>query len=132
MRYDTTTDNAAEATALPVLSEDRAAAQTAKDLTPEERKRHDALVATELFKLRTAYPTQARNYTEREVRALNALWSEIFAEVDPGLLHEAVTRFIVSDRKGYFPSPGQILGCIEQIAAEREEPKKAEWLYGYR
>jgi hypothetical protein len=124
-------DNDAGTVALGVLSREWLTAQTVCDLPPGRRAAHDALIAAELLRLRRAYPTQARNFSEEEARATGELWAEIFAGVDPVLLHEAVLRFIVTDRKGYFPAPGQIAGCVERIAAEREGPKE-EYPYGYR
>jgi hypothetical protein len=111
---------------LAVVSENWLAAQTVSNLTGKQLKQHNALIAAELYRLKTAYPTQARNFSDEEVDATNALWFEIFAGVDPRILHEAVTRFIVTDRKAFFPAPGQIVGFIEQIIAEcKAEEKQA-------
>jgi len=87
---------------------------------------YDAEMSIGLLTLRTAFPTQARNYSDREFDVLTALWLEIFAEVEPGLLREAIMRFVATDRKGFFPSPGQIMGVVEEIQAEIERQKKAE------
>jgi hypothetical protein len=83
-----------------------------------------AVVSVELFKLRTAYPTQARNYSDRETDALTALWLEIFAGIELEVLHEAVVRFIAADRKAFFPSPGQVMGHVDEIHAEIEAEKR--------
>jgi hypothetical protein len=93
-------------------------------LTAAEIEARKAVISGELFKLRVAYPTQARNYSDGEVAAMNALWSEIFIAVEPRLLHEAIIRFITGDRKAFFPSPGQIVGQVECIIAEKEEERK--------
>jgi hypothetical protein len=109
---------------LAAVSDEWRAAQVATNLSAPQRKQHNALVAAEILRLRVAYPTQARSFSAEEVAATNALWAEIFAGVDPDLLREAVMRFIVADRKGYFPAPGQIVGAIEQIVVERNEVEK--------
>ena len=106
------------------ISREWAIAQTQKGLTPQERKQHNALVAAELYKLRIAYPAQARNFKPEEVAATNALWVEIFEGVEPQVLHEAVKRFITTDRKGFFPAPGQVAGFVEQIMKEREAARE--------
>jgi hypothetical protein len=98
---------------------------SATDMTQSRSKKHDALVAIELAALRTAYPTQARGYSESEVQATNALWANVFAGADLDVLHEAVARYIATDRKGYFPSPGQIAGIVDRVAAERAARHKA-------
>ena len=117
MRYDMINGNE---TALVAVSKDWVAAQTVTGLTEKQRHQHNALIAAELFKLRTAYPAQARNFKDEEVSAINALWQEVFAGVAPVVLHEAVRRFIITDRKAFFPSPGQIVGFVEQIMAEQK------------
>ena len=86
----------------------------------------DAEVSIGLLTLRTAYPTQARNYSDREHDMLTALWLEIFAEVERGILHEAIMRFVAADRKGFFPSPGQVMGYVEEIIAGRKKREDEE------
>jgi hypothetical protein len=90
-----------------------------------EIAQYRAIVSMELFKLRTAYPTQARNYSDIETDALTALWLEVFTGIDGRVLHQAVIRFITDDRKAFFPSPGQIMGYVEQINKEIEAEKQS-------
>ena len=85
---------------------------------------YNAEVSISLLTLRTTFPTQARNYSDKEHDMLTALWLEIFAEVEPGTLHEAVMQFVATDRKGFFPSPGQVMGIVEDILAKREAAEK--------
>lgn len=87
---------------------------------------YDAEVSIGLLTLRTAFPTQTRNYSDREHDILIALWLEVFAEVTPGLLREAIMRFVSADRKGFFPAPGQVMGYVEDIIAERKRQADAE------
>jgi hypothetical protein len=95
-------------------------------MTEQEWAIYDAEVSIGLLTLRTAFPTQARNYSDREHDMLTALWLEIFAEVETGTLREAIMRFISTDRKGFFPAPGQVMGIVEEIIAERENQAAAE------
>jgi hypothetical protein len=95
-------------------------------MTEQQWALYDAEVSIGLLTLRTAFPTQARNYSDREHDVLTALWLEIFAEIEPGTLREAIMRFVATDRKGFFPSPGQIMGIVEDIISEREAQEKAE------
>ena len=76
---------------------------------------YKSVVIQSLYKLQVAFPTQARNFDTSESNALTLLWLEIFAEVKPWVLAEAVTLFIKNDRSGFFPSPGQIMGAVEEI-----------------
>jgi hypothetical protein len=57
---------------------------------------------------------------------LTALWLEIFAEVERGILNEAILRFIAADRKGFFPSPGQVMGVVGDIIKERKKREDEE------
>ena len=95
-------------------------------MTEQQWAMYDAEVSIGLLTLRTAFPTQARNYSDREYDVLTALWLEIFAEVELGLLREAIMRFVATDRKGFFPSPGQVMGLVEDIVAEREAKAATE------
>ena len=83
---------------------------------------HEKATTMGLYRLRVAYPTQARNYDAVEVDSLTALWLEIFADVKPRVLAEAVTLYIKNDRSGFFPSPGQVMGAVEEILESK--PKK--------
>jgi len=76
--------------------------------------KYAAVITTGLFKLRTAYPSQTRNYSVLENDALTALWLETFASTDIQFLPEAIDQFIKQDKKGFFPSPGQILDFAEK------------------
>jgi len=95
-------------------------------MTAQEWAIYDAAISVGLLKLRTAFPTQTRNYSDREHDMLMALWLEIFVAIEPGIFHEAIMRFVAADRKGFFPSPGQIMGIVEGIQAERERQAKEE------
>ena len=95
---------------------------------------YEAEISIGLLTLRTAFPTQARNYSDREHDMISALWLEIFAEEEPGIFREAIMRFISTERKGFFPAPGQIMGIVEEIIAEREkqaETERIEQHYAY-
>ncbi|MCL1861987.1 MAG: replicative helicase loader/inhibitor [Defluviitaleaceae bacterium] len=95
-------------------------------MTAQEGAIYDAEISIGLLKLRTAFPTQTRNYSDREHDMLMALWLEIFVAIEPGIFHEAIMRFVAADRKGFFPSLGQIMGIIEDIQTERERQATEE------
>ena len=87
---------------------------------------YDAEVSLGLLTLRTAYPTQARNFTNKEHDMLTALWLELFAQITPGILQKAIMLFIAGDSSGFFPSPGQVMKLVVNMQAEhvREEAAK--------
>ena len=75
-------------------------------------------VTCSLFKLRTAFPTQTRNYSAEEANALTSLWLEVFNGICPYVLNIAVTIYIKEERTGFFPSPGQIMGIVDSLLEE--------------
>jgi len=98
-------------------------------MTAQEWAIYDAEISVGLLKLRTAFPTQTRNYSDKEHDMLMALWLEIFVAIESGIFHEAIMRFVATDRKGFFPSPGQIMGIVADIKTERKwqaEEERAE------
>ena len=95
-------------------------------MSEQEWAVYDAELSIGLLTLRTAFPTQTRNYSEREHDVLTALWLDIFAETEQGLLREAIMRFISTDHKGFFPTPGQIMSIAEEITAEHKRQAEAE------
>ena len=95
-------------------------------MTEQEWAVYDAEVSIGLLTLRTAFPTQSRNYSDREFDMLTALWLEVFVEIERGILNEAVIRFVTADRKGFFPAPGQIMSIAEEITAERKKQAEVE------
>lgn len=92
-------------------------------LTPEQIQRQNAVIACELGILSVAFPVQSRKFSPKEVEMTGKLWNEIFLRVDPLILHEAVSCFIHSDRKGFFPSPGLIVGEVLDIVKRRESER---------
>lgn len=87
--------------------------QTKESLTP-------AQINKQLMVLSTAFPTVVRNFDPYEFKATQELWYSIFKNVPEELLQEAVRKFIITERKGFFPSPGQIIGIITDIVKKRE------------
>lgn len=106
--------NQENTTVLTTYSENWLSIQTEQPLSVEK-------INEELLVLQTAFPTIVRNYDEYEFNSLQALWYRIFKNVPEDIMSEAILRYIINDRKGFFPSPGQIIGCIEQIVKERKD-----------
>ena len=78
------------------------------------------------LRLRVEYPTQSRNFDNSEWDALEASWLELFCDVEPEILHEAVIRFIAKDRKGYWPNSGQIMSAVEDVLADLEKQRREQ------
>jgi len=65
-------------------------------MTAQEWAIYDATISIGILKLRTAFPTQTRNYSDKEHDMLIALWLEIFIAIKPGIFHEAIMLFVLS------------------------------------
>ena len=100
-------------------SENWLSVQTAQPM-PKEKLNEMLLV------LQTAFPTVVRGYDQMEFKNLQSLWYDVFKNVPEELMSEAIRRFIINDRKGFFPSPGQIVGYIEQIVNEQNAQRWRE------
>lgn len=93
--------------------------QTDKPIAPQK-------VSAQLLVLQTAFPAVVRNFDKFEFQALQSLWYDVFKNVPEEVMREAIRRFIINDRKGFFPSPGQIVKYVEQIAAEEKMRRDEE------
>lgn len=102
-----------------------------KVMTEEQTKWVEESIAGVIATIQLAYPVQMRNYSKEEVFATCKLWRELFGRVHPQLLYEATMRFIKTDRKGFPPVPGQIIGYIENIIGEIKESEHREQSYNY-
>jgi len=89
-------------------------------MSDQQLAEYTATVSIGLFKLRTAYSTQARNYTAEEADALTALWLEHFVMTPADVLYDAINRFIKTNNSGFYPSVGQIMSHVDEIIAERK------------
>ena len=79
-------------------------------ITEQEWVIYDAEISVGLLTLRTAFPTQTRNYSDKEHDMLMALWLEIFVALEPGIINEAILRFIATTAKGFSLPPGKLWG----------------------
>ncbi|MDR0936627.1 MAG: hypothetical protein LBM98_08110 [Oscillospiraceae bacterium] len=67
------------------------------------------IIISALKMFRAAYPAHAGKFSTKEAcEAHIALWSEVFAGVEPEVLREAVVIFIANNKTSFWPSPGQI------------------------
>lgn len=74
----------------------------------------------QLLVLRTGFRTFFKDYTDEDFQLMQSLWYGVFKHIPEELFSEAISRFICTERKGFPPSIGQIVGCVEQIVKERE------------
>jgi hypothetical protein len=73
---------------------------------------HDAKVVGECFRVRVLFDTEHLKNDKDYIAIIEDTWLRAFKDTDPELLEQAVHEFIVSDKKGYLPKPGQIVELL--------------------
>jgi hypothetical protein len=73
---------------------------------------HDAKVIGECYRVRVLFDTEHLKNDKDYVAIIEDTWLRTFKDTDPELLEAAVQEFIISDKKGYLPKPGQIVELI--------------------
>jgi len=73
---------------------------------------HDAKVVGECFRVRVLFDTEHLKNDKDYIAIIEDTWLRAFKDTDPELLEQAVHEFIISDKKGYLPKPGQIVELL--------------------
>ena len=76
---------------------------------------HEAKVIGECYRIRVLFDTEHHKNDKDYIAIIEDTWLRTFKDTAPELLEEAVQNFIVADKKGYLPKPGQI---VEFLAKE--------------
>ena len=86
---------------------------------------HDAKVIGECYRVRVLFDTADQKNNSDYAEVIESTWLRTFKYTDPDLLEEAVQNFIVSDKKGYLPKPGQIIELLVKGCKDIE--RKRYW-----
>jgi len=70
---------------------------------------HDAKVVGECYRVRILFDTDANKNDPDYISIIEDTWIKTFTNTNPEILQEAVHNFIVSDKNGFLPKPGQII-----------------------
>lgn len=73
---------------------------------------HNAKVVGECYRVRVLFDTEHLKSDNDYIAIIEDTWLRAFQDTDPELLKQAVYEFIVSDKKGYLPKPGQIVELL--------------------
>ena len=84
------------------------------DLNAENARQlaHRTKIVGECYRVRILFDTDARKQDKDYIAIIEDTWLRTFKDTDPELLAEAVQNFIVSDKMGYLPKPGQIVELL--------------------
>ena len=98
---------------------------------------HDAKIVGECYRVRVLFDTEHLKNDKDYISIIEDTWLRAFKDTDPELLEEAVHNFIISDKKGYLPKPGQIVELLVKGCKDIErgryyanlERMEREWLH---
>ena len=94
------------------------------EINDAEKLIHDAKVIGECYRVRVLFDTEHLKNDKDYISIIEDTWLRTFKDTDPELLETAVQEFIVSDKKGYLPKPGQI---VELIAKGTKDIKRRRY-----
>ena len=92
------------------------------DLNAENARQlaHRTKIVGECYRVRVLFDTDARKQDKDYIAVIEDTWLKTFKDTAPELLAEAVQNFIVSDKNGYLPKPGQIVELLVKGVKEIE------------
>jgi hypothetical protein len=98
---------------------------------------HNAKVIGECYRVRVLFDTEHLKNDKDYVEIIENTWLRTFKDTDTELLEEAVQNFIVSDKKGYLPKPGQIVELLVKGVKDIERKRyfnnlerlEKQWLF---
>ena len=67
-----------------------------------------------LFYLRSIYPMHFQKHSDTDFYAMVDAWAATLESEDYDLIFAAAKAYVVSDRSGFPPTVGQILGCVQK------------------
>ena len=72
----------------------------------------ESKIIGECYKIRVLFDTEHLKNDNDYIAIIEDIWLKAFMHTEPALLEEAVFNFILSDKDGYLPKPGQIVELI--------------------
>ena len=82
------------------------------DYETAQKLAHKTKIVAECYRVRVLFDTEAMKNDKDYVAIVEDTWLKAFKDTDPALLCEAVQNFIVSDKMGFLPKPGQIVELL--------------------
>ena len=76
--------------------------------------------------LTAAYPQHYKALDDRESRALLEVWAAVLADYTYEIVSGGIKAFLANDKKGYPPSPGQVIDYITKSTNTADEINEGE------
>lgn len=77
--------------------------------------------------LKEFYPAYYKDRTPEQTQVAARLWYDLFAEHNGNAVLAAAKAFIVNDKKGFPPAPGQIMDYLHKINNPNKESAEEVW-----
>lgn len=77
--------------------------------------------------LKEFYPAYYKDRTPEQTQVAARLWYDLFAEHNGNAVLAAAKAFIVNDKKGFPPAPGQIMDYLHKINNINKESAEEAW-----
>lgn len=73
-----------------------------------------------IFIIKAAYPKFYQRMTEEDIKNMHEVWSMVISDYDYKTACAGVQSYIINDREGFPPSPGQIIDHIHKLTEKTE------------
>lgn len=84
-------------------------------------------IAKIVLQIQCTYPKAFEKYTSQMTENMVDAWYMVFASEDAAQIVNGLQIYLRSDTKGFPPSPGQIIDCMEQLEPERDMNEMQAW-----
>ena len=89
---------------------------------------HNAKIIGECYRVRVLFDTEANKHDKDYIAIIEDTWLRAFKDTEPKLLAEAVHEFVISDKKGFLPKPGQIVELLVKSTKDIQQRKHFAYL----
>ena len=82
--------------------------------------------------IRAAFPMHLKNLTNQDLEQMISVWQTTLDDVPYSLMSAGLKTFIRTDKKGFPPTPGQILNIISNLQTEAILTAEEAWTKVYK
>lgn len=72
-------------------------------------------IAKMIYLVQATYPDHFKGYDKRKTKDMLDAWTMVFEDKDPGQAFKGLRIFLTTESKGFPPSPGQIIDCMNSL-----------------
>ena len=84
-------------------------------------------IAKMFYLVKAAYPKTFKDFGEVETKNYIEAWTYVFADKDSDKAFKGLRWYLSNDTKGFPPSPGQIIDCMNKLTPENTLNELEAW-----